>query len=318
MNSFSTLTDLVFTPARGELRITCLARLPLPTNQSSDHPSPALRAPSPLLGGGQGAGVKGVRLSSGTQFAGLGITWLLSLIAVLLLTGCQTAPPDPGVTLLTVCRWTDTPPVLDGKLDDAVWKRAFVIDQFPSYWNHTDPGLLTTAWLLWDNDALYFAARMTDRELRSFGEKHNDKIYNGDVFELFFKPSPNAPRYYEFEVNPKGVLMELNIPKAPFDFSKLAAEPPLGAQVVIALDGTLNQPGDVDRGWIIEGRIPWSAFADAGGRPAPDAVWRFALCRYDYGPEGTKPLLTSSAPLRKLSYHRTEDYGWLRFEGPVK
>ena len=249
--------------------------------------------------------------SAATRFSG-------ALLAALLLTGCQTAPPPPGVSLLTVCRWAATPPVLDGKLDDAVWQRAVPIDQFPSYWAGTDPGPLTTAWLLWDSDALYFAARMTDRELRSFGEKQNDKLYLGDVFELFFKPSPRSPLYYEWEVNPKGVLMELAIPQVPFDFDTVAAGPPLGAQVAITLDGTLNQPGDVDRGWIIEGRIPWSAFTAAGGRPAAGTTWRFALCRYDYGPDGTKPLNTSSAPLRKLSYHRTPDYGWLTFEGPAR
>jgi hypothetical protein len=85
---------------------------------------------------------------------------------------------------------------------------------------------------------------------------------------------------------------------------------------VIALDGTLDQPGDRDRGWSVEGRIPWSAFALAGGKPKPGAQWRFAMCRYDYGPEGTKPVLMSSAPLSEPNFHRHEDYAALRFEGP--
>ena len=38
------------------------------------------------------------------------------------------------------------------------------------------------------------------------------------------------------------------------------------------------------------------------------------FCRYDYGPAGTKPVLTSSAPLTRGSFHRYEDYGRLRFE----
>ena len=34
-----------------------------------------------------------------------------------------------------------------------------------------------------------------------------------------------------------------------------------------------------------------SAFAMTGGRPEPGAAWLFALCRYDYGPEGTEPVI---------------------------
>ena len=234
-----------------------------------------------------------------------------SMLIVAMLTGCQTSKPFLGV-----CGWADHPPVLDGRLDDPAWRRAVVIDHFPSFWNHTNPGPLTRAWLLWDHDALYFAVRMTDKEMRSFGEKHNDQLWNGDVFELFFKPSADSPRYYEFEVNPKAALLELAIPQAPFNFDKLAVEPPLGAVATVVVNGTLNQPGDVDRGWVVEGKIPWSAFAPSGGRPAPGAVWRFALCRYDYGPDGTKPVLTSSAPLSQPDFHLTTDYGWLVFQRP--
>ena len=70
------------------------------------------------------------------------------------------------------------------------------------------------------------------------------------------------------------------------------------------------------QGWTVEGRIPWTAFQPSGGKPKPGDVWRFALCRYDYGPEGTKPVLMSSAPLTQPSFHRHEDYGKLRFDGP--
>jgi hypothetical protein len=71
----------------------------------------------------------------------------------------------------------------------------------------------------------------------------------------------------------------------------------------------------VERVCVVEGRIPWTAFAATGGAPKAGANWSFAVCRYDYGPEGTKPLLFSSAPLSVGDFHRYEDYGVLRFEG---
>ncbi|MBX6314720.1 MAG: carbohydrate-binding family 9-like protein [Isosphaeraceae bacterium] len=228
----------------------------------------------------------------------------------------EAALDEPEAARAATCRWAEKPPVLDGKLDDPAWAGAAAIDTFPSFWKGTRTEG-TRAYLVWDDEALYFAATMTDTELRSYGTKHNDRLWLGDVFELFFKPKQEEPAYYEFQVNPKSVLLELAFPRRGFDFATLAAKPPLGMQAVAVVEGTLDRPGDSDRGWTVEGKIPWSVFAPTGGKPAPGAAWRFALCRYDYGPEGTQPVLMSSAPLRRPSFHRYEDYGRLTFEGPT-
>jgi hypothetical protein len=222
---------------------------------------------------------------------------------------------EPPVAREVVCRWTGKPPVIDGKLDDPAWAGAVVIDRFPAFWKQVDTGPGTRARLLWDNDALYFAATMTDAEIRSFGTKHNDRLWLGDVFELFFKPSEERAEYYEFQVNPRSVLLELAFPKRGFDFATLAARPPMGMSAVATIDGTLDHPGDRDQGWTVEGRIPWSIFAPTGGKPRPGDAWLFALCRYDYGPAGTEPIQMSSAPLTKGNFHRYEDYGRLTFRG---
>jgi hypothetical protein len=223
---------------------------------------------------------------------------------------------DVPATREAVCRRAATPPKIDGKVDDPVWHGAAVIDRFPAFWKNVESGPGTVARLLWDDDALYFAATMTDAELRSFGTKRNDTLWLGDVFEVFLKPHEDRPEYYEFQVNPKSVILELPFARRGEDFNKVAALPPLGMTAVAVCDGTPDKPGDRDRGWSVEGRIPWSAFARTGGRPKPGDSWRFALCRYDYGPEGTAPVTMSSAPLSRPSFHRYEDYGVLRFEGP--
>jgi hypothetical protein len=237
------------------------------------------------------------------------------LAAPLLLLGLAPAP-EPPVTREAVCYKVSQQPVIDGKLDDRVWASVPVIDRFSAFWDRAEVGSGTRAQLVWDDDALYFAAKMTDNELRAFGTRHNDRLWLGDVFELFFKPFADRPEYYEFQVNPRSTILELAFPQRGFDFATLAARPPMGMQAAATVDGTLDQPGDRDQGWSVEGRIPWSIFAPTGGRPAVGATWRFALCRYDYGPEGTKPVMMSSAPLTRPSFHRYEDYGVLRFEGP--
>ena len=159
---------------------------------------------------------------------------------------------------------------------------------------------------------------MVDAELRSFGTKRNDTLWDGDVFELFFKPNSTRPEYFEFQANPRMLVFEMAFPRRGVDPLAFQTAPPLGSKAVVVLDGTLDQPGDRDRGWSVEGRIPWSAFAAAGGKPKAGDEWLFALCRYDYGPAGTQPVLMSSAPLTEPKFHRYEDYGKLRFEGVRK
>ena len=223
---------------------------------------------------------------------------------------------EPPVTREAVCKWTTTAPTLDGKLDDPSWARAAVIEHFPAFWKKADMGQGTRARFLWDDDSLYFSATMTDEELRSFGTRHNDHLWNGDVFEMFFKPSDDKPAYYEFQANPKSVVFEVAFPERGAKVGHFGDLPELGMKVVAVANGTLDKPGDKDQGWTVEGRIPWSVFAPSGGRPKAGAVWKFAICRYDYGPEGTEPKLMSSAPLTQPSFHRHEDYGKLKFEGP--
>jgi len=219
------------------------------------------------------------------------------------------------VTRQAVCRWAAKPPVIDGKLDDLCWKQATVIDRFATFWTRT-PREGTRAYLVWDAEAIYYAGTMTDTEVRAFGTHRNDTLWEGDVFELFLKPSADHPEYFEFQANPRGLVFEMAFAKRgehPDPFSK---GPVLGTRAVAVVDGTLDQPGDKDRSWTVEGRIPWSAFSLTGAKPMPGDSWLFAICRYDYGPEGTQSVQMSSAPLTQSSFHRYEDYGTLRFEGP--
>ena len=237
--------------------------------------------------------------------------WLLGSLAA------TAAPPDEVATREATCRWADRPPVLDGKLDDPCWKGAEAITRFASYWEGKTPRPGTRAYLAWDDDALYYAATMSDAELRAFGKARNDSLWNGDVFEMFFKPSADRPAYYEFQANPKALIFECFFPERGIYPKDLGQAPVLGNTAVVHLEGTLDHPGDTDASWTVEGRIPWSAFRPTGGRPKPGDEWRFALCRFDFGPEGTPPVLMSSAPLTEPKFHRHEDYGRLRFEGMV-
>ncbi len=215
------------------------------------------------------------------------------------------------------CRWAETPPVLDGRGDDAVWQRAARAENFGQPWAAGAPAAKarTVARLLWDREWLYFYAEMDDADVSADVREHDGPMWENDVFELFFRPSEKHAGYFEFEVNPAGAVLDAFFPKAESwrDPGQLhRGEFHVEAKVVVR--GTLNEHGDRDEGWAVEGRIPWSDFNAAGGRPAPGETWRVNLTRVN----GAEPAqeLSATAPLTLPSFHRTDEYAPLRFVGP--
>ena len=61
---------------------------------------------------------------------------------------------------------TDSPPVLDGVLDDPVWTQVAPIEDFHQYEpiDHGEPSERTLVYLTYDEDNFYVAARMWDSE----------------------------------------------------------------------------------------------------------------------------------------------------------
>src|ERR1043166_5686689 len=86
-------------------------------------------------------------------------------------------------------------------------------------------------------------------------------------------------------------------------------------ETAVVVHGSLNDSKDKDRGWSLEGKIPWRDFLPTGGRPDVYEIWWLALCRYDYTTGLKEPELSSSAPLQKPDFHRYEDYTPIRFVG---
>ena len=66
------------------------------------------------------------------------------------------------------CRWAASPPVIDGKIDEAAWRQAQVIESFQSAWlpeGQRRPPTRTKARLLWDYEHRYFLAEMEDTDV---------------------------------------------------------------------------------------------------------------------------------------------------------
>jgi hypothetical protein len=220
------------------------------------------------------------------------------------------------------CRWAGGPIQIDGKADEQAWKHAQVIDNFTVPWlgKKARPAKTATkARLLWDEQYLYFFADMVDADLYAEIKEHNGMCWENDVFELFFKPSEKKLGYYEFQVNAAGTILDMYLPsRGAGGYRRFKDGGDFHVEAKVILRGTLNNWQDRDEGWSVEGRIPWKDFKHTGGKPTAGAVWKFALCRYDYSKDFDAPELSTCAPLSQPNFHYYEDYLPLRFVGPKK
>ena len=219
------------------------------------------------------------------------------------------------------CRWADTPIELDGQLSDRAWKGAQALKGFALPWlgDAARPARQKAETrLLWDRDYLYFSGGISDTDLKAAQRPHDGTLWEDDVLELFLKPSASHPGYYEFQANAGGATLDIFFPKkeeGQYERYRSAGEFRYEARVVAK--GTLNNGQDRDRGWTVEGRIPWTDFLRSGGRPAVGEEWRFAFCRFDHASDGSPAEGSTTAPLKSaLDFHNTAEYAPLRFVGP--
>ena len=123
--------------------------------------------------------------------------------------GAQQALTDPGQKSVRVVR-TDTPPVIDGDLGDAVWARAAYIDDLHQTLpvEYAEPSERTEIYILYDDDALYVGVRLHDGEpdlITANNMRQNDQVWDDDRFFVMIDPFNERRSGYYFGVNPNGV-----------------------------------------------------------------------------------------------------------------
>ena len=116
---------------------------------------------------------------------------------------------DPGQKTVRVVR-TVAPPVIDGDLSDAVWAGAAVVDDLHQVTpvEYATPDERTEVLILYDDDALYVAARLYDTDpddITARNMRQNDNIGQDDRFYVTIDPFNDRRGGYFFGLNPNGV-----------------------------------------------------------------------------------------------------------------
>ena len=208
---------------------------------------------------------------------------------------------------------------VDGRLDTPGWQKAPKSGRFVDLVSGV-PGFLETRMAsLWDEENFYVAFWVEEPNVRARLTERDSFVWTENDVEIFIG---GEDCYYEFQINALGTVYEVfyiwqdahekgsRFDTPEFDLLKRRVDilggfqdasrhgkHPRGARwafmdwdfpglrTAVRVQGTVNDPSNIDKGWTVEVAFPWSGMkALAGSRPAPPRdgdVWRMDFSRFE-------------------------------------
>lgn len=197
-------------------------------------------------------------------------------------------PAGPWAPTAYACPRLAQAPVIDGRPDDACWEIAPWSGAFTDIrGDRADPPRhLTRVRMGWDADYFYVAAKLDEPHVWGTLVERDAVIYHDNDFEVFIDPDGDNHLYGELEINALGTVWDLLLARPYRDGGPAIDQWDIaGLRSAVAVDGTLNDARDQDRGWTVELAIPWKALGPIAGRacpPAPGDVWRVNFSRVEW------------------------------------
>ena len=207
----------------------------------------------------------------------------------------------------------------------------FTIDGKGSYreWNKTAWSVLTKLdeggrdyeskfKILASSTGIYLLFYGEDDKVTTKDYENFDKIWNGDVFEVFFHPEPKETVYYEYEVNQLEKQLVLTISNSndqglgwvPFNEY---GESSYGVENKVAVVGGPKQREGQITAWSAEVFLSYKSLGLLPNVP-PDTgtVWNANFCRLDHD-TGTM-VKWSWTPTIEHSLHELDKFRSIKFE----
>jgi hypothetical protein len=229
---------------------------------------------------------------------------------------------------------TSSPPAIDGDLSDPAWQTAPWTEYFTDIEGDLRPKPLyhTRVKMLWDDQYLYIGAEMEEPNIWAYVKNHDEVVFHDNDFEVFINPDNNARHYFEIEVNAIQTIFDLFLPE-PYrnGGGALVSWDAAGLKKAVRINGTLNDPGDTDRGWTVEYAIPIASISMGNGpeTPRPGSLWRINFSRVEWDtdvrdgkyvkrtdPSTHRPLPEHNwvwSPQGVINMHCPERWGYLLF-----
>src|SRR5688572_9247990 len=154
-----------------------------------------------------------------------------------------------------VCFRAAAPLVIDGKLDDAAWKSAQWTDDFVDIQGDKKPRprFKTRTKMLWDDEFLYIGAELEEPHVWATLTQRDAVIFHDNDFEVFLDPDGDNHLYAELEINALNTVWDLLLVRPYRDGGPAITGWDIpGLRTGVSIQGTLNDPSDVDEGWSVE------------------------------------------------------------------
>lgn len=227
-----------------------------------------------------------------------------------------------------MCYKSDTPIIIDGKIDDKSWQDAGWTDSFVDIEGNLKPKPFfdTKVKMLWDENYFYFGAYMEEPHIWGTLTARDAVIFYDNDFEIFLDPDGDTHNYYELEVNALETEWDLLLLKPYRDQGRVAVDswdiPGLITKVHI--EGSLNNPNDQDEYWSVEIAIPWKALEECAPsfHPNEGDQWKvnFSRVQWDLVITGNGYEKTDSreynwvwSPQGLINMHYPEMWGLVQF-----
>ena len=239
---------------------------------------------------------------------------LIILLLGSLLTGCNSIYNVSGPQVYEV-HYSNTPIKVDGKLNEAIWKKAKALTFKPIPRSLcTENG---TVKILWDNKYVYVGAVFRDSDIVQLSKQDWRHYYRtGDLIEIFLKPAEKR-YYWELYATPNGLKNSLFFFSGGraglYNRSRYRIKEML---VAATCNGTLNNEKDYDKEWVVEIAIPVKDLEKQGDKIIPGKVWSFLIGRYNYSIHLDRKELTRTGTPRSNNFHHYRSWDKLKFINP--
>jgi hypothetical protein len=228
-----------------------------------------------------------------------------------------------------VCYRTTGPITIDGKLDEASWSNVPWTEDFVDIEGDVKPKprFRTRVKMLWDDHYFYIGAELEEPHVWATLTQHDSVIFNDNDFEVFIDPDGDNHEYYEFEINALNTGWDLLLTKPYRDGGKAVNSWEIpGLKTAVHVNGTLNDPSDIDKGWTVELAFPWKVLKELAHRPAPPRdgdQWHVNFSRVEWltqvveGKYRKVPKKREDnwvwSPQGAIDMHRPERWGFVQF-----
>lgn len=248
------------------------------------------------------------------------------------------------------CYKTDEKINVDGRLLESCWQKTKEI-KLKDMIDGSEPFFQTTAKMLWDDNYLYIGFECEDTDVWArMGLKDSEipetliyritrkrqgcppewyrleaEIMHLEKFvKVFLDPDADESNYLELHITPINNIFDAWYTHGLQDITTQTWESPNvrwscpGLVTAVYIDGTLNAPHDIDRGWSVEIAIFWKSikFLAKGACPPKNGdIWTVLLCRLHrpgFWSQGSKRYW-SWPVVGKLNCHILSTYGRVRF-----